>query len=128
MYLIGQINYVINYIVGNPPLTVNTLENISQAINNDPQFYNVIIHMVNSRLPSTTIANYYTKAEVQQMRLNLTDNAPASLDTLNELANALADDANYAATIQNQLALKAPIKYVDSQLALKQPTITSATN
>ncbi|MFM7989250.1 MAG: hypothetical protein ACKPKO_59045, partial [Candidatus Fonsibacter sp.] len=59
---------------------------------------------------------------------NLIDNAPASLDTLNELANALADDANYAATIQNQLALKAPITYVDSQRAMKQPTITSSTD
>ncbi|MFM7979152.1 MAG: hypothetical protein ACKPKO_07525 [Candidatus Fonsibacter sp.] len=56
--------------------------------------------MINYRLHSTTIANYYTKAEVQHMFfLNLVDNAPASLDTLNELANALADDANYAATV-----------------------------
>ena len=127
MDVIGQINNIITVIVGNPPLTMNTLEKISQAINNDPQFYNVIINMINSRLPSTTIANYYTKAEVQQMFLNLIDNAPASLDTLNELANALADDANYAATIQNQLALKAPITYVDSQLALKANQLTTYT-
>ncbi|MFM7984528.1 MAG: hypothetical protein ACKPKO_34900, partial [Candidatus Fonsibacter sp.] len=65
MDLIGQVNHIITVIVCNPPLTMNTLENISQAINNDPQFYNVIINMI-SRLLSTTIANYYTKAEVQQ--------------------------------------------------------------
>ena len=62
MDVIGQINNIITVIVGNPPLTMNTLEKISQAINNDPQFYNVIINMINSRLPSTTIANYHTKA------------------------------------------------------------------
>ena len=69
MDLIGQINNIITVIVGNPPLTMNTLEKISQAINNDPQFYNVVINMINSRLPSTTTANYYTKAEVQHMCL-----------------------------------------------------------
>ncbi len=42
------------------------------------------------------------------MRWNLIDNAPKSLDTFNELANSLADDANFATTIQNQLALKSP--------------------
>ncbi|MFM7980555.1 MAG: hypothetical protein ACKPKO_14680, partial [Candidatus Fonsibacter sp.] len=41
----------------------------------------------------------YTNTEVQQLFLSLIDNAPASLDTLNELANALANDANYATTI-----------------------------
>ena len=35
--------------------------------------------------------------------------APAALNTLDELAAALGDDANYAATITNALALKAPI-------------------
>jgi len=40
---------------------------------------------------------------------NLIDGAPAALDTLNELAAALADDANYATTITNALSLKAPL-------------------
>ncbi|MFM7988331.1 MAG: hypothetical protein ACKPKO_54370, partial [Candidatus Fonsibacter sp.] len=55
----------------------------------------------------------YTKTEVQQLFLNLIDDAPASLDTLNELATALANDANFATNIQNQIALKASITYVD---------------
>ena len=37
------------------------------------------------------------------------DSAPAALNTLNELAAALGDDENYAATITSALALKAPI-------------------
>ncbi|MFM7988874.1 MAG: hypothetical protein ACKPKO_57140, partial [Candidatus Fonsibacter sp.] len=49
----------------------------------------------------------YTKTEVQQLFLNLIDNASASLDTVNELDNALANDAIFATNIQNQIALKA---------------------
>jgi hypothetical protein len=37
------------------------------------------------------------------------DAAPASLDTLNELAAALGDDANFATTVTNSLAAKAPL-------------------
>lgn len=38
---------------------------------------------------------------------NLVDSAPGALDTLKELAAALGNDPNFAATITNQLALKA---------------------
>ncbi|MFM7978592.1 MAG: hypothetical protein ACKPKO_04685, partial [Candidatus Fonsibacter sp.] len=69
----------------------------------------------------------YTKAEVQQLFLNLIDNAPASLDTLNELATALANDANFATNIQNPIALKVSITYVDGQLALKANQLTTYT-
>ena len=61
MVLIGEINSVITYVIGKPPLTMNTLEKIYQAINNDPQFYRMIVSMINSKLHSTTISNYYTK-------------------------------------------------------------------
>ena len=37
----------------------------------------------------------------------LIDSSPAALDTLNELAAAINDDANFATTISNSLALKA---------------------
>jgi hypothetical protein len=40
---------------------------------------------------------------------NLADSAPSTLDTLNELAAALGDDANYATTTTNAIALKAPL-------------------
>jgi hypothetical protein len=40
---------------------------------------------------------------------NLIDGAPAALDTLNELAAAINDDASYAAGITTALGLKAPI-------------------
>lgn len=34
---------------------------------------------------------------------NIIDSAPTALDTLNELAAALSDDPNFAATVTNQL-------------------------
>ena len=40
---------------------------------------------------------------------NLVDTAPTTLDTLNELAAALGDDPNFATTITNSIALKAPL-------------------
>ena len=48
-----------------------------------------------------------TPAGVQAAIDALVDSAPGALDTLNELAAALGDDANYATTITAALALKA---------------------
>ena len=64
------------------------------------------------------------------MFLNLIDNAPETLDahTLNELANALADDANYASAIQTQLAFTASIAYVDSGFATKHILLPPASD
>ena len=52
----------------------------------------------------------YTKTEtgtqISNAIANLVDSAPGALDTLNELAAALGDDANFAATVTNSLATK----------------------
>jgi hypothetical protein len=40
---------------------------------------------------------------------NVIDSAPGALDTLNELAAALGDDANFSSSVTNSLALKAPL-------------------
>jgi alpha-tubulin suppressor-like RCC1 family protein len=55
---------------------------------------------------------------VQSAIQNVIGAAPAALDTLNELAGALNNDASYAATITNALSLKAP---------LASPTFTGTT-
>jgi hypothetical protein len=47
----------------------------------------------------------YVRTEVA----NLVSSAPGALDTLDELAAALGDDASYAATITTALGLKAPV-------------------
>jgi len=40
---------------------------------------------------------------------NLVDSAPSTLDTLNELAAALGDDANFSTTVTNSIATKLPL-------------------
>jgi hypothetical protein len=48
-----------------------------------------------------------TPADIDTAINNLVGGAPGNLNTLNELATALADDANFAATVTNLLAQKA---------------------
>jgi len=59
---------------------------------------------------STKVA---TTAYVETAVSNLISAAPAALDTLDELAAALGDDANFSTTITNSLALKAPLASPD---------------
>lgn len=54
---------------------------------------------------SSTISDFTTA--VQSIVSNVVGAAPAALDTLQELAAALGNDANFATNITNQLALKA---------------------
>jgi len=55
---------------------------------------------------STRIA---TTAYADTAVSNLVDSAPAALDTLNELAAALGDDASFSTTVTNSIAAKLPL-------------------
>ncbi len=61
---------------------------------------NDVESVINSKAATTYVDTQIT---------NLVGGAPGALDTLNELAAALGDDANYATTVTNSLALKAPL-------------------
>jgi hypothetical protein len=52
---------------------------------------------------------YATTGYVQTQITNLIDGAPSALDTLNELAAALGDDANFATTIASSIGAKLPL-------------------
>jgi hypothetical protein len=73
-------------------------------------------NFVNTVLSTTNVNEgtnlYYTDARADaraQLKITaLIDGAPAALDTLNELAAAVADDASYATTITTALASKEP--------------------
>lgn len=64
-------------------------------------------------LASAIGSNTYTDSSI----VALIDGAPVALNTLNALAAALGDDANFAASINSSLALKSSINYVDTQIA-----------
>ena len=65
-----------------------------------------------SNLPEGTNL-YYTDARADaraQLKIDATvDSAPGTLDTLNELAAALGDDANFSTTVTNSIAAKLPL-------------------
>ena len=50
-----------------------------------------------------------TKAYVDTEVAGVVDSAPAALNTLNELAAALGDDANFSTTVTNSIAAKLPL-------------------
>ena len=60
MDLIGSINKIIASIVGNPSMSLNSIQKLAYSINNDPQVYNTIVGLINSKFPSCGIVNYYT--------------------------------------------------------------------
>jgi hypothetical protein len=62
---------------------------------------------------------YATQQYVTQEISQLVDAAPGALDTLNELAAAIGDDANFSSTVTNSLATKAPL---DSPSLTGSPT------
>ena len=49
-----------------------------------------------------------TTSFVKTAIANLVDSSPSSLDTLNELAAAIGDDANFSTTVTNSIATKMP--------------------
>ena len=62
-----------------------------------------------------------SQAQLDAAIASLVNSAPATLNTLNELSDALGNDANFATTITNAMALKASIQSVQ-----KSESIVSA--
>ena len=80
----------------------------------------------------TDLTDALSQSEIQALidtAINgLVDSAPGTLDTLNELAAALGDDPNYATTITNALALKAPLASPALTGTPTAPTAATGTN
>ena len=69
-----------------------------------------LLGSVDSNYGDANVASYLSAqgyATQSAIVAAITDSAPATLDTLNELAAALGDDPNFATTTTNNLALKA---------------------
>ena len=67
---------------------------------------------------STKVAN---TAFVQSAVSQLVNSAPETLDTLNELSNALGDDPNFATTVANMIGQKADKTVVDNIVNVMYP-------
>ena len=83
-------------------------------------------------LPTTPSATTEatSKAYVDAQVAGVVDSAPATLDTLNELAAALNDDANFATTTTNSIATKLPLAggTMTGAIAMGTNKITGAGN
>ncbi len=76
----------------------------------------------------TNTTQLATTAFVQSAIGLLINSAPGALDTLNELATALGNDPNFATTITNALALKAPLASPALTGTPTAPTAATGTN
>lgn len=94
----------ISNLKGIPPFSLNTLQKLATAINNDANFSTTIQSALSTK---ASLSQLSTKADITYV--NAQDAALAAAITLKA-------DVSY---VNNQLALKATISYVDSQLALK---------
>jgi hypothetical protein len=72
----------------------------------------------------TNTTQVATTAFVGTAVANLVASAPAALDTLNELATALGNDASFSTTITNSIATKAPIASPTFTGTATIPTLT----
>ena len=68
----------------------------------------------NTYLTGHFTTNNFIQSYVSSEVASLVDSAPATLDTLNELAAALGDDANFATTVSTQIGIRATNTYVNS--------------
>lgn len=69
-------------------------------------------------IPAPDFTGYATETYVNAAVSNLVDSAPSALDTLNELAAALGDDANFATTVTNAIADKAALTHTHNASAI----------
>lgn len=71
-----------------------------------------------------TSQTFATESYVDTSVSNLVDTAPDTLNTLNELAAALGDDANFATTVTNSLAGKSDTSHTHSYLSTSGGTVS----
>ena len=98
-------------------LSKNSVDNTVQkqdTINFKTINGNAIIGSGNIQIDaSTDLSDYYNKAQtdsaIDTKIAALVNSAPETLDTLEELANALGDDPNFAATMTTELGKKANV-------------------
>ena len=88
--------------------------------------YNDAANTLTLAVDTSTIATKtYADSAVSTGVASLIASAPSTLDTLNELAAALGNDANYASTITTALGLKAPLSGPTFTGTVDLPSTTS---
>jgi microcystin-dependent protein len=123
----GKVLATESYVNGKDTTLRSDLATLIAGYNTSTQVDTKIATAVSDRVTTsaltTLIANYDTASQVSTKVntavSNLVNNAPGTLDTLKELADALGNDKNYATTITTALATKANSTDMATELALK---------
>jgi hypothetical protein len=132
-------------LVASSPAALDTLNELAAALGNDANFAATITSALALKAPlaspaltgtptaptaaaATNNTQIATTAFVKAAISALVNSSPAALDTLNELATALGNDPNFATTMTNALALKAPLASPALTGTPTAPTATAATN
>lgn len=128
----SYVNDAISNVVGLAPETLDTLNELANAIGNDPSFVTSIasdisnavtahngttanVHGIANTLALETETGAQEKADLalgdaqsytDNAIATLVESAPSTLNTLNELAAALGDDPNFATSIANTIGTK----------------------
>ena len=93
-----------------PNLTIGGISTLLELTDGPGSYVNAAGHTVAIKGDGTGfefVGGHATQTWVQARLADLVDSSPTSLDTLNELAAALGDDANFAATVNAAIALRA---------------------
>jgi len=93
-------------VVGNVIAVTGTTTLNNLVVNGTADFTATKLVNVSTPTAGTDAAN---KSYVDDTVAAVIDSAPAALDTLNELAAALGDDANFSSTITTSIATKLPL-------------------
>ena len=105
---VKQVEGASNDYVATTGTSVTFVDNLSSGDVVDIQVYELLTNDAFYLKTET-----YTQAEVNSQistgLAGLVDSAPSTLDTLNELAAALGDDANFSTTVTNSIATKLPL-------------------
>jgi len=78
-------------------------------LTNKPSLFSGAYDDLSGKPTIPNLTGYATETYVGTAISNLIDAAPGALNTLNEIAAAINDDASYAATITTELTAKAPL-------------------
>jgi len=108
-------------------LTIAKTSGLQAALDSKASSSNTVLTGVPTAPTASSTTNttqIATTAFVKTAISDLVDSSPSTLDTLNELAAALGDDANFSTTITNQLASKQDIITTTSDITIKNITMT----
>ncbi|WP_226349749.1 phage tail protein [Alcaligenes sp. 13f] len=144
------VHAVMALLVDSSPASLDTLKKVAQALGNDPNFAATVQDLLAKKADKSELSAYATKASpaltgvptaptastatkttqlataafVHAVVAMVVDSAPAALDTLKKLAQALGNDPNFAATVQDLLAKKADKSQLSAYATKASPALT----